>query len=175
MDHGLPCNYNYSKTVCQGFTKFSPAALGAPYLSILLMLPCSHLLPRQLQWLWWNLTPVAMWQKLLENGMSGLQEIITGSIWGTFCIYPVNLNLLAFTLKEATMSFSKFGPRCHVTKITRKWYIRFSPNLSNSIVAPLAISRVNFVCTYSFQRKLHRLGWSGTCVAMWIKLLESWP
>src|SRR2546423_924024 len=96
--------------------------------------------------------------ELVENGMSGLQEIITGSIGGTFRIYPVNLNLLAFTPKEATKSFSKFGPRCHVTKISRKRYLRFSPNLPNSIVAPLAISRVNFVCTYSFQRKLHRLG-----------------
>src|SRR5256714_733395 len=48
--------------------------------------------------------------ELLENGMSGLQEIITGSTGGTFRIYPVNLNLLAFTPKEATMSFFEIWP-----------------------------------------------------------------
>src|SRR2546423_8430701 len=47
MDHGLPCNYNYSKTVCQRFTKFSPETFRAPFLSILLVFPCSHSLRSQ--------------------------------------------------------------------------------------------------------------------------------
>src|SRR2546423_376790 len=98
--------------------------------------------------------------------MSALHQMFTRNIRGSFPIYPVKLTLLAFTPTAATVTLVKFDPRCHVIKITRKPYIRFSPNLPDSIVAPLAIARVNFVCTYSSQRKLHRLGWNGTCVAM---------
>src|SRR5438105_762961 len=47
---------------------------------------------------------------ILKKDMKRVEEVITGSIGGTFRIYPVNLNLLAFTPQEAKTSFSKFGP-----------------------------------------------------------------
>src|SRR5437868_3224794 len=57
--------------------------------------------------------------------MSGLHYIITASIGGTLPIYPVNLTLLAFTPKEATVTFFFiFPPRCHVTQIPEIRYFR---------------------------------------------------
>src|SRR5205085_1945475 len=48
MDHGLPCNYNYSKTVCQRFTKFSQIGRASCRERVLLVFLCSHSLKRQL-------------------------------------------------------------------------------------------------------------------------------
>src|SRR2546423_138937 len=56
--------------------------------------------------------------------MSGLHYGITGSIGCTLPIYPDNLSLLAFTPKEPTVTFFKFAPRCHVTRIPRSRYVR---------------------------------------------------
>src|SRR5436853_57176 len=70
------------------------------------------------------MAPVVMGLELVENGMSGLQEIITGSIEVTLSIYSVHVLLLAFTPKEATMSLVKSGPRCHGTRISRKRHVR---------------------------------------------------
>src|SRR2546423_8072380 len=47
MDHGLPCNYNYSKTVCQRFTKFSPDTFRAPFLDMQIIFLYSRYLLRQ--------------------------------------------------------------------------------------------------------------------------------
>src|SRR5437868_6184806 len=44
----LSCDSNSSKPVCHGCTILSPPAFGVPCLLILIILPCSHLLPRKL-------------------------------------------------------------------------------------------------------------------------------
>ena len=56
--------------------------------------------------------------------MSGLLYIITANIGGALPIYPVNLSLLAFTPKEAIVTFFKFDPSCHVTRIPRNRHVR---------------------------------------------------
>src|SRR5256714_13929838 len=53
----LSWDSNSSKPVCQGCTILSPPALGVPCLFILLIFPCSHLLPRKLQWLFLKFSP----------------------------------------------------------------------------------------------------------------------
>ena len=65
--------------------------------------------------------------------MSGLHYIINGSIAGSLPSYPVNLTLLAFTPKEATVTLVKFDPRCHVNQITRKLALGLLPNFLSGI------------------------------------------
>src|SRR2546423_688655 len=62
--------------------------------------------------------------ELLENGMSGLHYFNATAITEIYSISLHDALPLSFTLKEATMSLAKFGPRCHGSRITRKWYVR---------------------------------------------------
>src|SRR2546423_9777588 len=93
--------------------------------------------------------------ELLENRMSGLQEIITGSIGGTFRIYPVNLNLLAFTPKEAKMSLAKCGPRLswdsNYSKMVCQGCRRLSPAALGALFVYILLI---LTCSHLLPRKL---------------------
>src|SRR5438105_4201182 len=93
--------------------------------------------------------------ELLENGMSGLQEIITGSIGATFRIYPVNLNLLAFTLYHYTMLFRYIRPPLSWDSNYSKMVCQGCRRLSPAALGPLfGYILLILICSHLLPRKL---------------------
>src|SRR5438105_112234 len=93
--------------------------------------------------------------ELLENGKSELQEIITGSIGGTFRLYPVNLNLLAFATEEAKMSFAKFWPPLSLDSNYSKMVCQGCRRLSPAALGALFVYILLILtCSHLLPRKL---------------------
>src|SRR2546423_367145 len=103
----------------------------------------------------YNLSPVVMLPEFLKTGLLGLHYIITGSIEDTLPIYPVNLTLLAFTPKEATVTFFEICPKLSCVSNSSKQVCQGCTILSPpALGAPCLFILLIFPCSHLLPRKL---------------------